>query len=237
MSFIIALYVGEGLVFASDSRSTYQSSLTNPDGSVTIDHGVHITDTTNKTFLTSSNVAISTCGDASLNDRPITGYIESFIGLYGNANVDVVRDEILQYFRGLSNTLDTIFIVGGYLADNDGRYNQKLYRVKTIDGSIEAIDTTRQGAIWSGESDVMSRVITDLYIRNNDGSYSQHVRYPILWQHLSLQDAVDFAKYAVQITIDTMKFQKRVKTVGGPIDILVVKPDSAQWISRKVLHG
>ena len=40
-------------------------------------------------------------------------------------------------------------------------------------------------------------------------------------------DAIDFAKYAIQTTIDTMKFQQRGKTVGGPIDILIIKPDNA----------
>ena len=236
MSFIIAIHVGEGLVFASDSRTTYQTT-TDVNGTRSVEHGVHITDTTYKTFLTASNVAISTCGDASLNNKPITGYIENFINEHNNDNVDEIKDAILPYFNALSNTLDTIFIIGGYFTNDNVNYIQKLYRLKTKEGSIEEIDTATQGAIWDGEKDVMSRMITTLYLKKTDGSYIEHSEYPILWQHFTLQDAVDFAKYAVQITIDTMKFQRRVKTVGGPIDILVMKPNSALWISRKELHG
>lgn len=236
MSFIIAIHVGEGLVFASDSRTTYQTT-TDDNGKRSVEYGVHITDTTYKTFLTASHVAISTCGDASLNNKPITGYIESFINEHSNGNVDEIKDSILPYFKALSDTLDTIFIVGGYITNDNVNYVQRLYRLKTIDGSIEEIDTAKQGAIWDGEKDVMSRMISILYLKKPDDSYIEHSGYPILWQHFTLQDAVDFAKYAVQITIDTMKFQRRVKTVGGPIDILVIKPNSTQWISRKELHG
>jgi len=51
MSLIIALYLGEGIVMASDSRTTYNSTITNPDGSIICDHGVHFSDSTYKTFL------------------------------------------------------------------------------------------------------------------------------------------------------------------------------------------
>ena len=51
--------------------------------------------------------------------------------------------------------------------------------------------------------------------------------YQIPFNHFTIQDAIDFAKYAIQTTIDTMKFQHRGKTVGGPIDILIIKPDNA----------
>lgn len=236
MSFIIALYVGEGMVFASDSRTTYQTTSTDADGKKTTEHGVHITDSTYKTFITPANIAISTCGDASINDKPIAGYIESFISEHRNDNVIDVKDAILPYFKNLSADLSTTFFVGGYLFNENGTYCQKLYRITTNCDKIEERDTNNQGAIWGGETDVMSRIITTLYIKDAD-KYVEHAEYPILWNFFTLQDAVDFAQYAVKTTIDTMRFQKRVKTVGGPIDILVLKPDGAQWISRKGLHG
>ena len=33
-----------------------------------------------------------------------------------------------------------------------------------------------------------------------------------------------------------MRIEERVKSVGGPIDILVIKPEGAFWIDRKELH-
>ena len=48
---------------------------------------------------------------------------------------------------------------------------------------------------------------------------------------------INFAEYAVDATIKTMSFQDCVKTVGGPIDILAIKPSGAFWIQRKELHA
>ena len=235
MSFIIAIYVQEGLVFASDSRTTYTTTTIGVDGKETKEKGVHITDTTYKTFLTESNVGISTCGDATVNNKPLGGFIESFISLHQKDNVETIKDAIIPYFRNINSQINTCFLVGGYIVQEDGTKVQRLYRITTVTNKIESINTLNQGAVWDGEYDVISRLVSDLYVKSED-KYARHIYHEILWNYLTLQDAIDFARYAVKTTIDTMRFQKRLKTVGGPIDILVIKPDAAQWINRKELH-
>jgi len=54
---------------------------------------------------------------------------------------------------------------------------------------------------------------------------------------MPLQDAVDFSIFAIRTTIDAIRFQARPKNVGGPIDVLVITPDGAEWIQRKELRG
>lgn len=49
MSFIIAVHVKEGIVLASDSRTTYTQTIQN-NNITTVKIGTHTTDTTNKTF-------------------------------------------------------------------------------------------------------------------------------------------------------------------------------------------
>lgn len=235
MSFIIALHIGEGLVMASDSRVTFNTTSIQPDGSKKVDFGVHLTDTTPKTFVTSEGVGISCCGDSSINSKPITGFIENFIAEYKDKNVDEIKDLLIPYFTSLDGNLNTTFIVGGYMME-EGQAIQKLYRVNTNSREIEEIDTSKQGALWSGEIDVMSRVLTPMFSKKDDGTYVEVPSTPILWQYFTLQDAIDFARYAIKTTIDTMKFQSRVKTVGGPIDILVIKPSETIWIEKRQLH-
>ena len=234
MSFIIALHIGEGLVMASDSRITYDTTTNNADGSKTIERGVHFSNSTPKTFLTSSNVGISYCGNSTINNKPITGYIERFIAEHKDEDVDSIKDLIIPCFAGLEKNLNTTFIVGGYKMEGVVM-NQKLYRLNTNPANVEVIDTSTQGALWSGETDVMSRILTPVYNKTDDGSFCKVVNYPILWQYFTLQDAVDFARYAVKTTIDTMQFQRRVKTVGGAIDILVIKSTEAIWIEKREL--
>jgi hypothetical protein len=52
----------------------------------------------------------------------------------------------------------------------------------------------------------------------------------------TIQDAVDFAVYAIRTTADSMRFQMRPKTVGGPIDVLLLRAKEARWLSRKSLR-
>lgn len=235
MSFIIALHIGDGLVMASDSRITYDTTTINPDGSKSIERGVHFSNSTPKTFLTSSNVGISYCGNSTIMNKPITGFIESFMAEHEEADVDGIKDLIIPYFTRLDNNHNTTFIVGGYKKEA-GAVMQKLYRLNTNPASIEEINTSAQGALWSGETDVMSRILTPVFIKTNNGNYTEMVNHPILWQYFTLQDAVDFARYAVKTTIDTMQFQRRVKTVGGAVDILVIKPTEAIWIEKRQLR-
>lgn len=77
MSLIIALHLGEGIVMASDSRTTFSTTIHKQDGTIVQNNGVHYSDSSYKTFLTPKGVGISTCGQASINNKPIAGYIET----------------------------------------------------------------------------------------------------------------------------------------------------------------
>ncbi len=57
----------------------------------------------------------------------------------------------------------------------------------------------------------------------------------ILWGYFTLQDAVDFARYAVETTINTMRFKNVVETVGRNVDILVITPDETKWLQKTEL--
>lgn len=242
MSFIITIYLKEGIVMASDSRTTFTTKETIPatqEGDIpmaVMNCGIHSSDTNYKTFVTEHNVGISTCGDASINGQPITGYIESFIREYNSADVDTIANSILSYFNKIAPNLDSIFIIAGYQYLKENQYEQKVFVVSTKAGSVQPVDTTLQGAQWSGESDVLIRLIQPLAQKMSDGTYIDLTQYEIPFNYFTLQDAIEFAEYATKTTIDTMRFQQRIKTVGGPIDILVIKPNSCQWIAHKELH-
>jgi len=237
MSFIIAVHVGEGIVLASDSRTTYKSTETLPDNQIVHHLGIHTTNTTDKTFVCPNRCGISTCGDASISDMPITSYIQSFIR--EKINTDTKADEIpnmlIEYFRNFDPVPDTSFLVAGY-NEVEGIFKQVLYRVQVANSYLEKIDTDLQGATWDGETIVLTKLLKSVGIENDDGSYTPLPNQEVLWSFFTLQDAVDFAKYAVETTISTMRFQKVVKTVGNPIDILVIQPEKDPfWINRKEL--
>ncbi len=245
MSLIITVYCSEGIVMASDSRSTYSHTERiepSQEGQtpLIIEHnGIHFTDTAYKTFISSNGVGVSTCGASSINGKPITGLIEEFLRIHSELSVTNMACHIHKFFQTIAPYQSTEFIIAGYEEIND-KTCQKIYRANTTRTEIENIDTDTHGAIWGGENDILSRILTELYLKetSTDGNttYTPHVGYPILWNYFTLQDCIDFAEYAIKTTIDTMRFQGRVKTVGGPIDILVIKPSETIWIAHKDLH-
>lgn len=236
MSFIITVYTNEGLIMASDSRTTYTTTHKLSDGVVEKSVGVQITDTTYKTFLCNRRVGISTCGTASINSMPIAGFIEDFIckKVTEDSSVAEISKGLLEYFSDFSPIPNTHFIVAGY---NAGDNKQQISRVYVASKLILPQKTDIPGAIWDGEIDVLQRLIKAVGLKQNNGTYNDLTYYGIGFNYFNLQDAIDFAQYAVDSTIKTMFFQERVKTVGGPIDILAIKPNGAFWIQRKELHA
>lgn len=236
MSFLIAVHVNEGIVLASDRRTTYTNTTTK-DNKVIQRIGIHTTNSTDKTFLCPNNAGISTCGDASLLGKPITGFIQEMIReqIGADCKVEDMPQVIVNYFNGLPQIPNTNFFVAGYDITDSGK-RQLLYKVNVKSQEIKQVDTSAQGASWDGETYTLTRLIQDVAIKTSDGKYMDLPFENILWGYFTLQDAVDFARYAVETTIQTMRFKNVVETVGGEVDILVITPDKTTWLQKESLR-
>jgi hypothetical protein len=256
MTFIITVYVNEGIVMASDSRLTLSRTVTNENqfkdrqNSTLMD--IVQSDANFKLFLAPNGVGISTCGDASINGEPLAGFIESFIDeqitqvlnspiendeLVEGLEVDQVAEQLLEYFKKLPGPPDTAFHVAGYKTDGNKRV-QQIWRVAVKGGEKSlANGKGEKGVLWDGEGDVMFRLIQPVYRKSDKGDYMPIEDPDIAFHYFTIQDAIDFAVYAVRTTVDTIRFiASRSKTVGGPIDVLVIKPRDAFWVQRKQLQ-
>ena len=234
MSLIIVVYVNEGIVLASDRRTTYNTTTEN-NGIITHTVGVHTTNSTDKTFLCPNGSGISTCGDATLSGKPITEFIKTFIReqITSETKVSQIPKLMVDYFSSFEIIPNAQFIIAGYEDDGNSK-KQKIFRLRLIDKNIELIDSQFQGAAWNGEEVTLTRLLSPVKVRNNNsGEYFDLPPQEVLWGFFTLQDAVDFAKYAVDVTIKTMRFINVVETVGGDIDILVITPDESKWLQKK----
>jgi len=112
---IVAVYVKEGIVMASDSRISFHQKHLNGT-TVTERLGVHVSNTTYETFLCPNGTGISACGDASINNAPIAGFIEQFIHekVTESTPVTLIPQMLLDFFKELSPQLDAVFHVAGY---------------------------------------------------------------------------------------------------------------------------
>lgn len=240
MSFVITLYVREGIVMASDSRLTLNTQTQNPTGQ-TLNLAVGQSDSNYKTFLAPNKVGISTFGAAEIAGVPIAGYIESFMTqqLVAETSVKETAERLLAHFSTYTPIPQTQFHVAGYALEEGRTQSQEVWLVSLATKTNQRINPIgQQGATWGGEGDIVARLLQRVGRLDANGALQQELpNHPIPYQFFTLQDAIDFATFAVRSTIEAIRFQPRPKTVGGPIDILVLKPGEALWVRRKQLHA
>ncbi len=238
MSLIISVYVREGIVMAADSRLTLNIPRSLPGGQTNI-LSITTSDSAKKLFMAPNNVGIATCGHADIGGVPIAGFVESFIveKLKGQSLIaEQVASELKTYFGALAVRPGTVFHVAGYAPSASG-LDQTIFFVDPAVGAMSLLNQiNQQGANWNGEIDVLQRLLNNVeLIQAGSQPPVPLPSFGIPFEFFTLQDAIDFAFYGIRSTIDTLRFQSREKTVGGPVDVLVITPDSSRWIAQKQL--
>lgn len=239
MSFVISAYVREGIVMAADSRlslNTQQAVGPNITNLIAVGQS----DSNQKLFLTKNGVGISTVGDADIKGVPIAGFIEQFaiqIVADNQWSPEKVADEIISYFNAQPIVPNSQFHISGYDHDTN---EQQVFNVIIKSKTKNKLNLKDQfGVAWAGEGDVIARILNpsaEIDQQNGNKIKVIYPNIPIPFNFFTLQDAIDFSVYAVRTTIDTIRFQPRPKSVGGPIDVLVIKPNEVRWIKRKELN-
>ncbi|MEE8470457.1 MAG: hypothetical protein V3S51_03925 [Dehalococcoidia bacterium] len=244
MSFVIAVYVAEGIVMDSDSRKSVTLEGKSPQG---VDFKVETvnSDAVTKTFLLEEQrVGISSFGQDLLGGVPTASHIKGFVEeeLASSDDVTTVPRKLIEYLRKRFPHADAGMHVAGYRKEGKISvphvYSCHVARDVVERRNVKPDGPLAYGATWSGQGDILSSIITPVVTKDEKGS-DKVIRSPapIIWEAMAVQDAIDFATYAIRTTIDTMRFQARPKNVGGPIDVLLLTPEEARWIVRKELRG
>lgn len=245
MSLVVTTYVPEGIVMASDSRQSLTIDRKTSEGKTFKVETVN-SDAVMKTFLLEKmRVGISTFGADLLAGVPMSSHIDRFIEEQSTALDDVttVPRKLVDYLGRSFPDADVGFHVCGY--KKEGKVSMphvyhchvscNIAERKNVkpDGSIA------YGAIWSGQIDIISSIVNPVVLKGDKGADRVITSPPpIVWNAMTLQDAIDFSSYAIRTTIDTMRFQARSKNVGGPIDVLLLTHQGQPtWIQRKSYHS
>ncbi len=244
MSLVIAIYVPEGIIMASDSRESITIEGKTPEGKDFKVETVN-SDAVTKTFLLEKQrVGISSFGEDVLGGQPIATRIKSFVEgqLAAGDDLIAISLKLVAHLRSSFPNAETGFHVAGYR--REGRlsvpyvYYCHVARNEVVRRNVKPDGSLSYGATWSGEIDILASILSPVAVKDETGK-ERVIRpvAPVAWDVMPLQDAIDFAVYAIQTTIDTMRFQARRKTVGGPIDVLALTPEEAKWIQKKELRG
>jgi hypothetical protein len=243
LSFVITVYVPEGIVMAADSRQIITIENKMPNGTISLIETIRSNFVYKIFYLAQQQVGISTFGESILGKLTIESHIKRFAEevLEPEDDVASVPERLVTYFQAKFPNSDTAFHVSGY--KRKGKVSQaQVTHCQISRNEIKPLNIHPEtqeivyGTSWGGQGDIIANLLQPGQFMTSDGV--THIpKPPILFDTLPLQDAIDFSIYAVRTTIDTMRFQTRPKNVGGPIDVLVLSPEGSHWVQRKGLHG
>jgi hypothetical protein len=264
MTLAVTVVCQDGVVVAADSRTTLSNYRSSRVGS----------DYTHKVFG-SGKVAAATWGEAFILGRSMAGHMADFAEAEV-AHCDHPEDaaeRLAEYFgdlydQVLPNDLDLAvsdratlgFLVAGY----DERGVAEAWEVSVAYRSIGLVATSEDGggAVWRGQSDVVSRLLfgydQDLLRRIAQDHHRERelraieplldqLAYRIPFDTMNLQDGIDLAVLCLRTTMAVQRFSLGALAeapafswpgVGGPIEIATVTERGGfAWVQRTAIAG
>jgi hypothetical protein len=132
-----------------------------------------------------------------------------------------VAQALMIYFQ--DHKLNSQFHVAGYDYSNALNPIPMLYAVKTKENKLELFSDKELEPVLAYSCANSTPELFFPFVAENLKSFS-------------VQDAVDFSVFVMKTTQSLFRFQGMAEIVGGPIDVLAIKTDGAEWVSRKTLH-
>lgn len=235
MSIMCAVFVPEGIVLASDSRQTIGvtqvqkqqntsleprvlNAMNRPEQPVQL---VTQSDNAQKIVLLGKvRVGVSSCGIGIIGGRSVSDFIRTFETekVREGDTVTAVAEKLHEYAKELFPQIN--FFVCGYEKDEPFVYSvgKELKRSNIENGKL------KYASIWSGEQAAITKLLN-----GTPPMLINHVLMP-------LRDAVDLAEFLVDLTIKAQRFEMKVATCGGDIDLLVLTKDDAVWYRHKIFN-
>ena len=233
MSLVVSVYVPSGIVMAADSRMSALLSGKRQDGDQqeTVQQQIVLSDSAYKIVaLPSVGAGVSLYDSAVISNQPADSHLHAFAEqeLSEEDDVVTVADRFLAYFQEKFPKVNLGFHVAGYRIEGRASVPYVLVGHTTREPKVRRVNATEEGRVQygvvrAGDVLVANRLIDKQVLP--------------LFAAMPLQDAIDYAIHLIRTTIDTLRFEPRYPSVGGPIDVLVVTPDGMEWVQRKELTG
>ena len=264
MSLIISVFCNEGIVLAGESRTTQTISTRSRERSFPFfDNARKLFAAPNGFGISSCGVAsINGQPIAGYVERFIASYDYSTNHTVRDFANSLIEFFSIPGYKGLLFFHIAGYDRDPQGIPSTERLFKIVLETGELKMCTEISSPNQSGAIWDGVTEILSRLIKESILPKKtfeaenleffDTKSSSIITIPdafiipkkgstvfseatISWGLFSLQDAIDFARFGIQTTIDAQRFLSTEKTVGGPIEVLVIRPNGNEWISRKTL--
>jgi len=257
MTVIVSVKINDGIVMASDSASTFTNTQV-------YEHAEKILNLVKGLPIGVMATGDGGIGSESLTtllkdlckrfgDKKDAMYVDP-----GSYTIDVVAHRLHEFlFKEKSlpagGTASILLRVCGYSA---GRPLPEIWQVQLQGATFYEVLLVHPegdfGVNWDGQYDALNRLILgtptnfeDIAVdwgmpRQNAGNLGAAMRLKahetLAIPTMPIQDAIDLARFLVEVTIGFTKFSimKQPKAVGGPIEIAIItKHEGFRWVQRK----
>lgn len=173
--------------------------------------------------------------------------------------VKQVATELLAFIRAKYDsafpTLDTRPIMGMFIGGySSGQFFSDQYSIELPHQNAWQIVFPDEndghpyfGATWYGQIEALTRLIRGFDVASLSKLEERGVpaatiqewvendipSLPLVFDGMPIQDAIDFAMYAANVTIGRFRFGAGVALCGGEIDVALLRPGGLQWAQRK----
>lgn len=233
MSLVVTLYVPSGIVMAADSRMTVLRAEDRGEGEqkTRVEQQLVLSDSAYKVVdLKTVSVGMSLYDAGMIDNQPMESHVRRFEeeALSHNDDVRSVANKFMEYLQKKHPTANVGFHVAGYRTEGKASVPYVLVGHTIHEKTTRRVNATEEGQLQFGVVRAGDVLVANRLIDPN---------YLPLFAAMPLQDAIDYAVHLIRATIDTLRFEPRYPSVGGPIDVLVIRADGLQWVQRKELHG
>ncbi|MGP0103653.1 MAG: hypothetical protein ACLPUT_18775 [Solirubrobacteraceae bacterium] len=258
MTVVVASVAPDGIVLASDSRTTQRRGL----------HHRVATNAAQKVYDAWGRIGLATYGTAMIGPDPIRGVVNAWLGeADAGASLADTAAGLAKYLQGrLSDATPATrgrelydpawplgVLIAGYDESGAGRVLEaRIWPLKQTVVDLEAT-TTKPSSLWRGQTTAIRRLILgidDAEMKKVGIAITEEMKEPMrtmaydIIQPTTVQDAVDLAHFLVETTIQMQRFSDgtyasptEIPGCGGPTQCLAVTSDGTKWISELVLSA
>jgi hypothetical protein len=256
MTVVVASVAPDGIVLASDSRTTQKRG----------NHHRVATDSAQKVYDAWGRFGLATYGIAMIGSDPIRGVVNTWLNETDQpADVAETAENLTGYLQSRLNDATPAkrgkepydpawplgVLVAGYEQPGVGRVLEgKIWPRNCTVVDLEAT-TAKPSSLWRGQTTAIRRLINgidDNEMKKVGLPITEEMKKPIetmafdLIQPTTIQDAVDLAHFLIDTTIQMQRFSdgtyaspNEIPGCGGPTQCLAVTPTGTMWISELTL--
>lgn len=225
MSLITIVNTFSGIIVSADSRTTGVVAMKKENGDESVHTHIVLSDFTQKLFILNERFAVGCFGDAVVGGIPMDVHFKLFEESSVKNKTISTQDftaSILEYFRAFIPRPAVGIIVAGY-----DKNESHIFSIDVKNESFERKNYDKEkkscihGLVSCGDTDVVDRLLTMSH-------------YLPKFEMMNNTDAAEYSRYLIDLSAKHMQYEIRPRTIGGPIDTVLLLPNgNTQFIIKK----